>query len=169
MWLFTDTGFISAVTHRDDSNLMMVRARDKKSLEPLAKYSRTEIEKTPTADYPWRTVVSKKQLKTWMAKAIDDAEYDNFKSRVAKTRGHEFVDALHDVWATMHKVEEGHKKKTGKNWWKEHEDLDDEFFDADEADSLAGSDASDFWGINDYLRATGRSNSDRPSRRRRFS
>jgi hypothetical protein len=32
-------------------------------------------------------------------------EYDNFKSRVTKTRGYDFVDALHDVWAAMLKIE----------------------------------------------------------------
>jgi hypothetical protein len=28
-------------------------------------------------------------------------EYSNFKSRVGKTRGYEYVDALHEVWAAM--------------------------------------------------------------------
>lgn len=177
MWIFTETGFVSAVVHRDDPKLMMVRARDKKSLEPLAEFARTKIEKTPSADYPWRTVVSKKTLKTWMAKNIEDAEYDNFKSRVSKTRGYEFVDALHEVWSVMHKVEETYKKpkksskkgSAGKNWWQEHEYLDEELFGSNVSDSLDGDDSSDFWSINDYLGSLQRDNENRSRRRSRFS
>ena len=139
MWLFTETGFVSAVTHRDDSSLMMVRARDKKSLEPLAAWGGVRIENTPTADYPWRVVVPKTILKEWMNNAIDDAEYDNFKSRVTKTRGLDFVDALHDVWAVMQQVEETRMNKKNKankssydwdkKWWLENdEDLDAKLF-----------------------------------------
>lgn len=127
MWLFTETGFVSAVTHRDDDSLMMVRARDRASLAPLAVSAGTEIDKTPTADYPWRTVVTKEALKEWMCDAIDDAHYDNFKSKVTKTRGVQFVDALHEVWAVMMQVEEDRIGKKRK-WWQDHEDLDDELF-----------------------------------------
>lgn len=167
MWLFTDTGFISAVTHRDDKNKMMVRARDKKSLESLAELAGTPIDKTPSADYPWRTTVTKKVLKQWMSKSIDDAEYDNFKSRVSKTRGYEFVDALHEVWSVMHRVEEGHVKNTKRSWWNEHDELDQEFFAGNGSDSLDGDASSDFWGIDGYLDRTKRKHSNAGSNSRR--
>ena len=34
MWIFTSTGFVSAVVHRDDADLIVVRARDRESLQP---------------------------------------------------------------------------------------------------------------------------------------
>ena len=40
-------------------------------------------------------------FKEWLADQAMGIEYSNFKSRVGKTRGYEYVDALHDVWAAM--------------------------------------------------------------------
>lgn len=111
MWIFTDTGFISAVAHRDDNRYMMVRGRDKLSLEPLAKLAEAEIEFTPNADYSWRVTVHKRDLSAFMEIAISDATYDNFKNRVTKTRGARFVRALHEVWEIMHEVEDDAAKK----------------------------------------------------------
>lgn len=111
MWLFTETGFISAVAHRNDQTLMMVRARDKQSLEPLAEQAGTSIEYTPNADYSWRTVVHKLDLYAFMETSISECDYDNFKNRVYKTRGREFVNALHEVWEIMHEVEDEAAKK----------------------------------------------------------
>lgn len=111
MWIFTETGFISAVAHRDDNRFMMVRGRDKLSLEPLAELAGTEVEFTPNADYSWRVTVHKQDLYEFMEKAISDASYDNFKNRVTKTRGARFVRALHEVWEVMHGVEDDAAKK----------------------------------------------------------
>ena len=32
MWIFTETGFVSAVQHRENPDYLMVRARDRQSL-----------------------------------------------------------------------------------------------------------------------------------------
>jgi hypothetical protein len=105
---------------------MMVRARDKKSLEGLAKMGRTEIETTLGADYPHRITVTKEMMKKWLNNQIDDATYDNFKTQVAKTRGYEFVKPLHDVWETMHKVEDVERKR----WfgYEAYESWDDDLY-----------------------------------------
>jgi len=106
MWLFTETGFISAVRHRTSPANLVVRARDRQSLLELSELSKEEIQFTPHADYPYRVITLEKHFKVLMNKSLASLDYDNFKSRVQKTRGREFVDALHDVWATMHKVED---------------------------------------------------------------
>ena len=36
MWIFTETGFVSAVRHFKEKDKLVVRARDQKSLEGLA-------------------------------------------------------------------------------------------------------------------------------------
>jgi hypothetical protein len=41
----------------------------------------------------------------WVSGQASNIDYDNFKSRATKTRGYDFVDALHDVWAAMLKVQ----------------------------------------------------------------
>ena len=106
MWLFTETGFISAVQHRNKPGHMMVRARDKKSLVPLSRLANSEITNTPTADYPYRTVVSDSDLTAFMKVSVANLDYDNFKSRVAVTRGYNFAHALMSVWSAMHDVED---------------------------------------------------------------
>ncbi len=52
MWIFTTSGFISAVSNSDGT--LKVRARDKASLKALAKTFNVEIKHTPVADYPYR-------------------------------------------------------------------------------------------------------------------
>ncbi len=81
MWLFTNTGFVSAVSTGAE---LMVRSRDRESLEPLAEAAKSEIISTPSNDYP----------------------YKNFKSEVAATRGYDFAHPLMKVWSAMHEVED---------------------------------------------------------------
>ena len=106
MWLFTTTGFISAVQDRHDSHALIVRARDKQSLLPLAAATGSAITATPTADYPYRTAVTKDAFAAWTRAQAVGIDYPNFKSEVAHTRGHDFADTLMSVWSTMHDVED---------------------------------------------------------------
>jgi hypothetical protein len=106
MWIFTETGFVSAVRKNDRPDVYTVRARDRKSLEPLAAFAKAEIVETPYGDYPLRAFVEPAVFTEWVAGQASSIEYDNFKSRVTNTRGYVFVDALHDVWAAMLKVAE---------------------------------------------------------------
>ena len=45
MWIFTQTGFVSAVRHRSEPDTLMVRARDRESLVALAELVDAPIEK----------------------------------------------------------------------------------------------------------------------------
>lgn len=107
MWLFSETGFVSAVTHWDDENIIVVRGRDRKSLEPIAQVSGEEIRVTPNNDYPVRVHVPRAVFAEWALSQIDTMRYGNYKDRMAQTRGKEFTRALHDVWAAMLSVEDG--------------------------------------------------------------
>ena len=104
MWLFTNTGFVSAVSNGKD---LMVRARDRESLQPIADSADTEIIATPQNDYPYRVVVSHEFFANWVAHIARGIVYKNFKSEVAATRGYEFAHPLMKVWSAMHEVEDG--------------------------------------------------------------
>lgn len=106
MWIFSETGFVSAVQHRDDPNKFIVRGRDRKSLEPLAKMARTKIIENEGTDYPFRVFVTRKRFGQWVAKQIENLDYTNYKGRMYSTRP-EFGNALHDVWSDMHAVSPG--------------------------------------------------------------
>jgi hypothetical protein len=103
MWLFTNTGFVSAVSNGKD---LMVRARDKESLMPIAESAKTEIISSPQNDYPYRVIVTHDFFAKWVAHMASDITYKNFKSEVAATRGHEFAHPLMKVWSGMHEVED---------------------------------------------------------------
>lgn len=105
MWIFTDTGFVSAVRKRGDDNLTL-RARDRRSLEALTGLALGPIEHTPLADYPYRLMIAPKRLVEWLSEMVADLTYSNFKSQVAVTRGYEYAHALGGVWSTMHDVED---------------------------------------------------------------
>lgn len=109
MWVFTETGFLSAVKKNDRPDVYTVRSRDRKSLEPLAALAKVEIVETPYGDYPLRVFVEPAVFVEWLADQASNIEYSNYKSRVTKTRGHDFVEALHDVWAAMLKTVETKK------------------------------------------------------------
>lgn len=103
MWLFTNTGFVSAVK---DGNSICVRARDKDSLAALSETFATPIIKTPKSDYPYRISLSPQRFAAWVKHMAINIDYRNFKSEVASTRGYEFSEPLMDVWSVMHQVED---------------------------------------------------------------
>jgi hypothetical protein len=103
MWIFTNTGFVSAVSTGKE---LMVRSRDRESLEPLAEAARSEIVPTPSNDYPYRTMVSHEIFSRWVSHMASNIAYTNFKSEVAVTRGHDFAHPLMKVWSAMHEVED---------------------------------------------------------------
>jgi hypothetical protein len=79
MWVFTNTGFVSAVSNGKE---LMVRSRDRESLEPLAESAKTEIISTPSNDYPYRTIVSHETFSRWVSHMATNISYTNFKSEV---------------------------------------------------------------------------------------
>jgi hypothetical protein len=126
MWIITTGGFVSAVEHRDNKDLVMVRARDRQSLQTMiegielagnainAEGVKHEIEQdlvpvsSDTADYRWRVTVSKATFALWLQfEVLSYLNYPNFKSALAKHRGSDFSRAAHRVWDDMQLVSDG--------------------------------------------------------------
>lgn len=101
MWLFTETGFLSAVQKDPGKPSLSVRARDKKSLANLAKKFELEIIKTPFADYPYRVELSKEKFAQWVANEVELIDYSNFKNRVSDVRDAKYAKHLSSVWSIM--------------------------------------------------------------------
>lgn len=126
MWVITTGGFVSAVEHRDNKDLVMVRARDKQSLdtmiegiemagkainengEKLSVEEDLEPKSSDTADYRWRVTISKSTFALWLQfEVLNYLNYPNFKSALAKHRGGDFSRAAHKVWDDMQLVSDG--------------------------------------------------------------
>lgn len=103
MWLFTETGFVSAVRHYEDPHIFIVRARDELSLASLAEAAETSISATPDHDYPLRVMVSRAIFAEWVLERVSNLNYTNYKAHMWSERP-DFADALHDVWVAMHQV-----------------------------------------------------------------
>jgi hypothetical protein len=114
MWIFTETGFVSAVRKHDHPDLITVRARDEESLEAVCSATGADIVKSPHGDYPYRAFVAPEAFVRWVADMASDISYDNFKSHVAHTRGYDYTNALHDVWAAMLKTEDEGARQRGE-------------------------------------------------------
>lgn len=129
MWVFTTGGFTSAVEHRDDKKSVMVRARDKKSLEEMlsgiekgfVEAGKTEAEAAEMVkdwkiyavlgDYKWRVVVPKSAYATYLVyEAMTYVNYSNFKSKLTATRGQKWHDVAMKVWSAMFGIEDHHVK-----------------------------------------------------------
>jgi len=106
MWMFTQTGFVSAVQHRAYVNSLIVRLRDRQSLVVLAAPGATEILAGGGSDYPFRVVCPRSEFSIWVQAQVDGLQYGNFKNRVAQTRGYEFASVLSEVWSTAMALED---------------------------------------------------------------
>ena len=110
MWIFTETGFISAVRKPEYPDLVTVRGRDRASLTPLANFASVDIAKSPNGDYPYRLFVDPGLFAQWLFEQAEAIDYSNFKSRIAKTRGYDYAHELGRVWSVMLATEDAESR-----------------------------------------------------------
>jgi hypothetical protein len=118
MWVFTRYGFYSiACASKPDGSLddqsVMVRVRCKAHLGSLQKrffaLAVGKILKSPHHDYRYRLVIPKASWIAIIGELAQEQEWSNFKNEAAKYQGKSgrgYVDALHDVWGVMHRLQE---------------------------------------------------------------
>ena len=106
MWVFTETGFVSAVRASAGTDAIRVRSRDELSLEPFAEMFGLDIQKSPHRDYPYRVELKSEQFSKFLVHSVETMDYTNFKSQVYATRGYDFAHTLTGVWSIMHEVED---------------------------------------------------------------
>ena len=126
MWIMTTDGFFSAVQHRDEPNILLVRARSRRDLEALSEriaLHPSKILSTDNADYPFRVLIPREKWAEYLMSASEDLTYPNFKSAVGKTNP-ERAYIYHDVWSALFEIEsEGQAAKEMDRmlWWQETE------------------------------------------------
>ena len=104
MWLFVSGGFLSVVAHRTQPEDLLVRARHPGHIHAL--FPEVELTFMPTADYPYRTVVSRTIVEGAIANYVRTLMYDNFKASIDD---HEYHDVCLNVWHTMWVYGERHR------------------------------------------------------------
>lgn len=126
MWIISEQGFYSAVQHRDDPTLLMIRARSLGDLTELQALDSvveavahaqqsvssdgvgsddfTEPRYTPDADYPWRMTMPADVFGAAVAEMVLEIDYDNFKSRVGRVN-RERAHTYSSLWSKLHDIE----------------------------------------------------------------
>lgn len=108
MWVMTTGGFVSAVQDDADPNIVKVRSRDRKSLEPMVEaISRFGSGEAPQiivgegTDYPYRVLISRTDYASWLLAEVDRLNYTNFKDALKSARGWDWADAAGKIWYTL--------------------------------------------------------------------
>lgn len=110
MWIFTTGGFVSAVQSKTDSTVLVIRARDRYSLDCLAdgvellgESPRPAIEVGKGTDYPYRTEVSREAFLAWLNHEVENyLSYTNFKDAAKASLGEPWSKTLSKVWTDSH-------------------------------------------------------------------
>lgn len=107
MWIATEVGFYSAVAHRDSPDLLLVRARVRKDLNELRRLylPKLRIIATPTADYPYRAVVTRREWAHALDGLTRDLDYPNFKDAIERREGRSRHDIYLRVWSALRELE----------------------------------------------------------------
>ena len=111
MWVFTETGFVSAVQSSKNSETLSVRARDKVSLVSIAEATGQPILRSPEGDYPYRVFVERVAYAQWMFEQAMNLDYRNYKNRVFDSRGYEYAHELGRVWSVMLDTEDSDSRE----------------------------------------------------------
>jgi hypothetical protein len=103
MWLLFDGGFVSVVQHRENQALLCVRGRVREDVAAFVRLAESDaaVSETPDADYRFRAVVHRGSVRTAVAKIVTALDYDNFKTRVAKSQGLKRARLYHEVWDSL--------------------------------------------------------------------
>jgi len=106
MWIFTSTGFVSAVAHRDGPERIVVRARDRASLDALVARTGAEVNPWQGSDYAFRIVMPREEFAAWVAEQAEAIDYRNFKTSAHQRRGGAFAEVLHEVWDALYRYQQ---------------------------------------------------------------
>lgn len=112
MWLMTQHGFLSVVEDRGNSERVMVRSRDRQSLEHFAKslgFDDARIIELGFGDYRYRVFCSKPAFAGYAAETALNIDYTNYKSRLQRSRGTRWHDVAMSIWGKMHDISDPRK------------------------------------------------------------
>lgn len=121
MWVMTTGGFYSAVEHRDNPELVLVRARAKGDLKRLKEYVPTlKIREDRGADYRWRTTMTRDEWASVLVALSTTIDYDNFKNAVRRKHSVKREGIYHRVWAALTRIEGGFDDRYYGRWERRH-------------------------------------------------
>lgn len=104
MWVFLNDAFFSIVQHREDKEMVVVRARVEGDLE-RAFGNQHEVLETEDSDYRFRMFLNKEYVSDVMKRKVLNINYGNFKDSIAK-QDYERKSYYTRVWSVMNDWQE---------------------------------------------------------------
>jgi hypothetical protein len=96
MWLTTTKGFISVVEFNDDSQKLLVRARNPEHI--AAAFPDAEIIENASADYRWRAIVSRLDVADFAYEAAMDIDYSSHVKEAVSGGDDDLYRAMLRTW-----------------------------------------------------------------------
>lgn len=137
MWLYDNAGrFYSAVQHREDPELLVVRTRVRADADHLVEFLGDE--KAPLkvvayqrSDYPWRVIMGKSLWAGYAAAVAMGVTYGNYKAHVEEVADHaeQRHNVLNRVWTANLSLEQ--IDRPAARWDEDWPDLDDPWLNDD--------------------------------------
>lgn len=139
------------VEHRDNDELVLIRARAREDLVNLTAYDgegfdEKHIIEDLKADYQWRLIVPRAAWIEVLTKLTTDIDYDNFKDAVKEKQGADRASLYMSIWSILRRLQFPERDRYGYDGgasllgWKTEEELEEGWTDDDVlADWLKGS------------------------------
>lgn len=135
MWVLMNDAFFSVVQHREEKDVLVVRARVREDLIAAFSVEADSIIESTDSDYRFRIFVTRRELKKALSTYIDDyLDYDNFKGSIHpkdKLRYSVYMS----VWAVLLKWQEKIYGKQEMNWIDQYYQEKEERYEDDDLDS----------------------------------
>lgn len=98
MWVFTQVGLVSIVENIKSSKELIIRARERKTLEMLVPEYADKIVSIPYSDYHFRIFLDRKIAAKYVKKWVQKIDYSNFKGSIKDNSYH---SVLMSIWSTF--------------------------------------------------------------------
>lgn len=109
MWIFTKNGFVSCVQHRENTDVIIVRARKREHLASfVGDQLAANIFTLEFSDYQYRIELPRATLQQLVAAQIDQLDYPNFKNSI----GYDEMDYQRACGATWEVFYHAYRDKT---------------------------------------------------------
>ena len=100
MWIQFNNAFLSIVENRDNKLQLLVRARIKGDIEKI--FPEADVFEDESADYKYRTFISKAKVAARMMLKMTEINYDNFKNSVKED---DRKSSYNNVWIELRKLQ----------------------------------------------------------------
>jgi hypothetical protein len=131
MWIFLNDAFLSVVAHKDDSRVLIVRARRWEDLLRTFPSRSDDIVSLSGSDYPYRLFLPRAEVREAIDAKISGIDYPNFKNSVIEPDRQQFYNRIWSLGLSFERNERGWGWGQADGWEFLLDDIGDDKEDLD--------------------------------------